>query len=229
MHLFWEGAPPQFVAARATVTVTAPPQTSDLYFFALQASFTDRGRHVGGGHIGLQWNSRHAGGRAVNWGGYSSADRGGAVLDGTESQLPSLPADPNTRDYDWQPGLSYRLEIEPAPEAGWWRGSVTDLASGTRTVVRDLHGGGQRLTSPVVWAEVFAACDAPSVTVHWRDLEVAAAPGTWTPVSTVTANYQDYTAGGCTNTNSAAQRDGWSQTTAVARTTVQRSRLPLHE
>lgn len=227
MHLMWEGAPARFVAARATVTVPVAPATQDLYFFALQVSFVAGGRPVGGGHVGLQWNQRHTNGRAVNWGGYASQERGGAVLAGTESQLPSLPDDPNTRDYDWQPGRSYRLEVEPAPERGWWRGSVTDLAAGERTVIRDLGGGGDQLTSAMVWAEVFAPCDASSVTVRWRDLEIATEPGRWHSVRAVAVNYQDYTAGGCTNTNATTDGVGWSQTTAVARTTPQGTRLPV--
>ncbi|HKX72170.1 MAG TPA: hypothetical protein VJM75_13115 [Acidimicrobiales bacterium] len=44
---------------------------SDLYFWALQASFIDSAeRHCGGGHVGLQWRRHHPGSRAVNWGGY---------------------------------------------------------------------------------------------------------------------------------------------------------------
>ncbi|NND03470.1 MAG: hypothetical protein HKN91_11845 [Acidimicrobiia bacterium] len=210
---------------RATLEVVEPPRTNDLYFFALQASFVDQGAHVGGAHIGLQWNRRHPGYGAVNWGGYHSQSRGGAILDGTESPLPSQPNDPNTRDYPWQPNRAYRFEIAPGSSHGWWRGTITDLDSNEISIVRELHGGGSGLAAPVVWCEVFAPCDAPSVTVEWSDLAFLSTDDTWMPVESVSTNYQDFAAGGCTNSNSTWEPGRWMQTTATERTTPTRTIL----
>lgn len=224
LHLFWEEVPSRMTAVQATVRVVTPPATNDLYFFALQTSFTAAGGPSGGGHIGLQWNRRHPNTTAVNWGGYAAAEQGGNVLDGTESPLPSLPNDPNTRDYPWQSGVGYQLTIEPGREPGWWRGSIENGASGERVTIRELHGGGDALASPVVWAEVFAPCDASSVTVEWTELRYQVG-GSWRTIDMVSTNYQEYAAGGCTNTNSSATARGWAQTTNTARTTPNRGRL----
>ncbi len=97
---------------------------------------------------------------------------------------------------------------------------MTDLSEGSRVVVRDLNGGGSELERPMVWAEVFAPCEAPSVTVRWTDLEVAPAPGQWRRIGVVRTSYQDYTAGGCTNTNSAALGAGLIQTSNAVRSTA---------
>src|SRR5690349_18447275 len=102
MHLWWDmdvGGP--VVAASVTLTVVDPPRWTDLCFWALQASFADRGGGRGGAHLGLQWYARHPGSTAVNFGGY--ANRGGE-LRGSQSMLPSATGNPNTRDYSWVPG-----------------------------------------------------------------------------------------------------------------------------
>lgn len=216
-HLYWQGAPRVVAAVRVTVEVVAPPATTDLYFFALQASFLDRGQEVGGGHVGIQWNRRHPGNTAVNWGGYRAQRLGGDELPGTESTLPSQPNDPNTRDYPWEAGRRYRLTIDAGADVGWWRGSIEDVASGAVAVIRELEGGGDGLGTPLVWTEVFAACDAPPVTIRWSELEFATVAGEWHRVTAVDTNYQDYNAGGCSNTDSASSGGGFTQTTNVAR------------
>ncbi len=227
MHLIWQVPVPAATAVRATLEVREPPQTADLYFFALQATFTEAGTDYGGGHVGLQWNRRHPGSTAANWGGYRSQQLGGSVLAGTDSILPSRPNDPNTRDYPWEPRRSYRLAIEPGSRPGWWRGSVTDLDRGETTVIRELDGGGTHLTAPLVWSEVFAPCDGPTVRVHWRDLQVAAQPERWVPVRAVRVNYQAYEAGGCTNTNAATTGSQFVQVTSMERSTANGQILSL--
>ncbi len=153
----------------------------------------------------------------MNWGGYQAQSRGGAVLEGSASSLPSQPNDPNTRDYRWAPGRPYRLTISPGALPGWWRGTVEDLERGEQTVIRELDGGGDRLTSPMVWIESFAPCDAASVTALWRDLHLASPAGDWEEVTAVSVNYQAYAAGGCTNTNATSGSDHFAQTTNTAR------------
>jgi len=208
MHLHWDPSPPPSLEIAATLEIVEPPVVSHLYFWALQASFvTVDGRRVGGAHLGLQWYDRHPGSTAVNWGGYRD---GAGELDGEESSLPSSTGNPNTRDFAWRPRVPYRLRISGDGD-GWWTGSVTDLTTGVETVVRRLHGGGSALTAPVVWSEVFARCDDPTVAVRWSDL----APAT----TSMRPTYQSHVDGGCANTRSERDGDGWIQRTNVARQT----------
>lgn len=220
MHLIWNEPNRRLSGVRVGLRVVEPPRTSDLYFFALQASFHEGGVETGGAHLGLQWNRRHPGSTAVNWGGYAAARRGGAILEGTESQLPSQPNDPNTRDYSWRPSEMYSLEIGPGSAPGWWRGTISNSRD-EETTVRELHGGGSELAAPMVWAEVFAPCDAPSVRIEWTDLEVAVAGAGWVRPQSVTVNYQDYGAGGCTNTTSLIAGGALVQITSTNRSTPQ--------
>lgn len=227
LHLIWQVPEESFTAVRATLEVAEPPRTSDLYFFALQATFRGGGLDRGGGHIGLQWNRRHPGSTAANWGGYRSQQLGGSVLAGTESDLPSRPNDPNTRDYPWQPHRRYRLSIDPGAVPGWWRGAIEDLATGELSVIRELDGGGSHLTVPLVWSEVFAPCDGPAVTVRWSDLQVANGTGPWQTITAVIANYQAWDAGGCTNTDNRADDGAFEQVTNTIRMTPDRALLHL--
>ena len=194
-HLTWLLGPgDELVQVSAVLEVVVPPAVDSLYFWALQASFRDRSADRGGAHLGLQWNARHPGGRAANWGGYAP---GGGLLAGSASPLPSTPDDPNTRDYPWEPGRPYRLRISPSPDlAGHWQGEVTDLVAGEATVVRHLAAGGDRLSSPMVWSEVFARCDDPSVTVRWSDFEGVTAAGDRVTPRGLSVNYQARAAGG---------------------------------
>jgi hypothetical protein len=219
LHLIWETKHQTHAAVRATLEIVEPPISPDLYFFALQATFTDSGKDRGGAHVGLQWNLRHPGSTAVNWGGYLSQHLGGSVLPGTDSELPSRPSDPNTRDYPWKPHRPYRLTIEPGYVPGWWLGTVTDLISGETTPVRELEGGGRRLRAPMVWTEAFAPCEGPPVEVRWSNLETAREPGQWERVDTVRTNYQAYSAGGCTNTDLGVVGAQFFQRTATERLT----------
>ncbi|MDP9387511.1 MAG: hypothetical protein M3Q48_06170 [Actinomycetota bacterium] len=219
-HLAWAldaGAP--LVEASAVLEVLVAPAVPRLYFWALQVSFRDDAGERGGAHLGLQWNAGHRGGTAVNWGGYDGAGR---VLEGSASELPSTPHDPNTRDYAWAPGVAYRLRVSPSPGLrGWWQGEVTDLASGRTEVVRHLHGGGDRLASPMVWSEVFARCDHPSVAVRWSGLEARTASGERVRARAVRVNYQARATGGCDNTD--VEVDGAG---VVQRTNAERRTLP---
>ena len=223
-HLWWAPDPPPLRSAHAVLEVRAAPRVERLYFWALQVTFADGPSLRGGAHTGLQWNPRYPGSTAVNWGGYGA---GGGLLDGTESPLPAATGDRNTRDYRWEPGIPYRLEVSPAGRAGWWRATVTDLASGRATVIRDLAGTGGSLVAPVVWSEVFARCDDPPVEVRWSDLGGTALDGSsWRPAA-VRVSYQAVGAGGCSNTDVAGDGDGLLQRTSVERTVPDGSFLPL--
>ena len=213
-HLVWE-VPPGVEAVEAAVTLVVPevPPVPRLYFWALQVSFGDGS----GAHLGLQWcadpdrRRRH-----VNWGGYGPD---GEVLDGTDSVLPSSFDDPNTRDFDWETRTPHRLRIGRGPEgwAGWVDG----------TLVRALRAPGSTLHSPVMWSEVFADCDDPTVEVRWSEPSLTTASGMRIAVRSATARYQTGNDGGCDNTSSVVEGDAFVQRTAVPRRTPPGTRLSL--
>lgn len=225
MHLRWAPGPDGWehdgggiVEVAATLVVIDPPTVPDLYFWALQASFADAsGRVHGGAHLGLQWYPPHPGSTAVNWGGYRD---GGGELDGTSSALPSATGNPNTRDFPWRARTPYRLVIRRVGAGGAWSGRVADVVAGVETEVRQLACPGDRLVVPMVWSEVFAACDAPSSAVRWSDCSAVHADGTVRAVSRVRTSYQTVTDGGCADTDASTAIDGgFVQRTATPRRT----------
>ena len=211
-HLAWL-LPVEEDLVEASVTLSIPdfPCVARLYFWALQVSFTGGA----GAHLGLQWGAdsprrlRH-----VNWGGYGAS---GAELLGAASELPSSFDNPNTRDFDWEPGQLYRLRISRAAEG--WAGWVDD------TMVRCLDAPGETVQSPMVWSEVFADCDHPAVSVHWSDFEVLTGSGQRVPVNSALVAYQRRQEGGCDNTSSETDGNAFVQTTNIARTTPKGTRL----
>jgi len=219
-HLHWLDLPPALEAS-VELEVIAPPSIASLYFWALQVSFAPSG---GGAHLGLQWNPRHPGSTAVNWGGY---ERGGSILQGTVSTLASPVDDPNTRTWPWLPQRRYRLRVHGGSDDGWWAGEVTDLATGGATRVRQLAGGGDRLDSVMVWSEVFADCGGPTVAVRWSRPSALLANGRRLSPSGYRVAYQPYERGGCSNTNSEATADGVIQRTATERTTPLGTTIPV--
>ena len=231
-HLRWDLAG-RFRSAAVTLEVLRPPEVADLHFWALQADFGDRsGGHRGGAHLGLQWHSGHPGSTAVNWGGY---DADGRELRGSDSTLPSRTGNVNTRDLAWEPGVAYRLAVGPAPASpGWWSGSVTPLGPDRRTPtgpaveVRRLHvPGSDELTGFVMWSEVFAPCDAPSVVVRWSDPEAVSIDDRTHRPGTCTTSYQRHEDGGCANTESTPDEVGILQVTRSDRTVGHGVRLAV--
>ncbi len=221
-HLGWTLPPGagHLVAAAATLVVATPPAVDHLYFWALQLAFPG----AGAAHLGLQWNHRHPGFGAVNWGGYATD---GSLLTGSASPLRSTPDDPNTRDYPWLPGRPYRLVVRRAAE-GSWRGEVADLAAGDTVTVRELTAAAAYLGDPMVWSEVFARCDDPSVTVRWSDFEVVTDRGDRITPTALSVNYQSHADGGCANTTAVVDgRGGVLQMTNTDRVTSQGAALLL--
>jgi hypothetical protein len=207
-HLWWEGLPrdAQFVEAAVTLEVTQAPAAAILYFWALQASFSDAsGRQLGAAHTGLQWNPRHPGSTAVNWGGYASPPAS-AVFEGSDPSLPGFDDDPNTRDYRWAAGEAHRFTI--ARSARGWTASVS--ARGETVVLRELYAEGDRLASLVVWSELFCPCEVPSAEVRWSDFAARTASGElWRPAG-VRCTFPD-PGTACLNTDSVADGDGVRQ------------------
>ena len=212
LHLLWEvPTGEELVEASVSLVVPTLPSVPRLYFWALQVSFPQGA----GAHLGLQWGAdaprrlRH-----VNWGGYGGS---GAELSGGVSNLPSSFSNPNTRDFDWEPGRSYRLRVSRADDG--WAGSVDDL------VVRYLSAPGDTLDTPMVWSEVFADCDDPALSVRWSDLELVTRSGRHLRVDSVVTSYQSRHDGGCDNTTSEVDGTAFVQTTNAARRTPAGTRL----
>jgi len=239
-HLKWQmptnlGPRPKLAEVSAVLEVIVPPRRQALYFWALQVDLVDAMGTWGVGHTGLQWNPDYPGGTAVNWGGYASAEQGGVVLPGTRSLLPGPSDDPNTLSYFWQPEQPYRIRVFRSPDdAQGWRVEVTDLLAGAASVVRDLHPtpgmhtAGPYLSDPIVWSEVFADCDAPSVTVRWSDLRAVDESGTVVRPEAVLVSYQSPAQGGCTNTTvSVDEAGGIYQVTNAPRLVGHGTRLEL--
>jgi hypothetical protein len=239
-HLDWQmprhsGRDERLAEVSAVLEIVVPPEVPALYFWALQVDFVDDRGIWGGAHTGLQWNRRYPDGTAVNWGGYASRELGGGVLTGTTSALSGFADDPNTLAYPWQPGLPYRLRVYRSPGApGAWRAEVTDLRSGLSSVIRDLlpaprrGTGSSYLARPIVWSEVFADCDAPSVTVRWSNLQALDEKGTVIRPEGVRVNYQAVQEGGCSNTSIGVdQAGGVLQVTNVPRIVEQGTILAM--
>ncbi len=228
-HLFWDAPSSPFVRVEATLEVLHLPAVDRLHFWALQASFADRRGHGGAGHVGLQWCTNPTG-PAVNWGGY---DDHGQELAGSASALPSAWHNVNTRDYPWSAGRAYRLGIEwgglldDGSGRSRWLGTVDDLANGSRVQIRELFARGERLHTPMVWSEVFAACDDPGSAVRWSHLAVIDNTGRRFTVESATVNYQSRVDGGCVTTDVHADDHGIVQSTGMTRRTPQGTRIRL--
>ncbi len=206
-------------------TVVESPRVPALYFWALQASFGSNGKTVGAAHMGLQHHPRHPDAGAVNWGGYR---HGGGELEGSTSTLPSALNNLNSRDFSWRPGAPYRYHIGPSPERGW-RASITDLERDETTVIRDLWAPNptDELSEIVVWSEVFADCDAPSVRVQWSQPTAITREGRHvSPVAMITS-FQRHEDGGCSNTTAAVVDGAIAQITNTDRTIAPGTRIPL--
>jgi hypothetical protein len=246
-HLIWEmprtPAAARLVEVSVVFEVLVAPRVPSLYFWALQVDFEEDGLIWGGGHTGLQWNQRFPDHAAVNWGGYAAQELGGAVLAGTEPILRTFPGDPNTAAFRWMAGRPYRLRVYRSPDlVGAWRAEIADLTTGHTTVIRDLMRPGRAaaavgragagphrgyLRRPLVWSEVFADCDAASVTVRWSDLAAINEEGLTVRPEAVQVNYQAHHDGGCSNTTVRQDGTGLLQITNTAREILQGTRLTL--
>ncbi len=218
-HLWWDiPFGDRLNGVSVTLEIDRRPDLDRLVFFAIQVAFIKPGG--GGAHLGLQHHPGYPERSAVNWGGY---DPHGGLLEGSRSSLPSSQDDPNTRDFLWEAGVPYRLEITRVEERSdgffTWRGSVTDTTTGRVTHIRDLYSAGAHLRGPVMWIESFAPCDAPRCQVRWSDAEVTMDNGSIRAVTAMRVDYQPHAAGGCTNTNAVIDNGCFVQRTGQLRTT----------
>ncbi|MGZ8755783.1 MAG: hypothetical protein ACXW15_11410 [Acidimicrobiia bacterium] len=220
-HVVWNVPSEPLAEVSATFQLLAAPAVPRLYFWALQVSFLEGSIPRGGAHLGLQWHPSYPAHRAVNWGGYGEVGE----LEGSVSSLPSTLGNVNTRDFLWATGVAYRFTIS-SPEDGRWRGTITNLATGEATVVRDLYSKSTHLVAPMVWTEAFCRCDDPSVVARWSEFR-ATADGTDLPIESIRVNYQSLTQGGCTNTTVRPDGDGFLQITATEREIPQGDVIPL--
>ena len=224
MHVQWLGVPSDAVAVEVDLTITTPPASQHLHFWALQASFMSGNETHGAGHLGLQWIDGYPGNTAVNWGGYHHG--GGGELDGSPSMLPSSRGNVNTRDYAWREGRAYRLRITRGSDG--WIGEVTDSETGIAIIVRELYCPGERLGNIVMWSEVFAPCEGPSSSIEWSEPRVETSEGIH-EITEVKLSYQSVADGGCSNTASSplVARRGIEQRTATPRGFPHGAILPL--
>jgi len=79
----------------------------------------------------------------------------------------------------------------------------------------------------MVWSEVFADCDAPSVAVRWSDLSATSDDGEVVRPQSVTVNYQAHQGGGCANTSVRRDGSGLVQVTNTSREVQQGARLDV--
>jgi hypothetical protein len=224
-HLFWmTQSNESIVEIRATLEIVKPPKVAELYFWALQASFTDGSTNFGGAHLGLQHHRSYPDSGAANWGGYHDASRGGQVLDGSPLTVPSALNNANTGNFAWRPQTPYVLRIRqnvpnPDPEnQQGWLGSITG-PDGVENVLRELYCAGSAIRSPLVWTESFAPCDAPRATVRWSNLTMVTRSGAALPIRAVRTNFQSVADGGCSTSDSTVDGASVLQSTGVSRTT----------
>ena len=167
-HLWWQGVPTEEPVTSCSVVleVLVPPAVPRCTSGPCRRrSSTASGRSYGAAHTGSQWNPRHPGSRAVNWGGYAQAADVGSVLEGSDSPSDGIPGDRNTRNYAWLAGVPYRFTIHPG--IAGWAATVTDLATGSDVTIRELYAGGDRLGGFVMWSELFCRGADPSTAVRW--------------------------------------------------------------
>lgn len=78
----------------------------------------------------------------------------------------------------------------------------------------------------VVWSEVFAACDDPSVVVRWSRPSILAPDGRRIRPTGYEVSYQRFEEGGCTNSNVVVTADAIEQHTGAVRTVAHGSSVP---
>ena len=206
-----------------TFELLEEPAQHRLYFWALQAGFADAAGAHGGAHFGFQWHPQYPAMRAVCWGGYANV---GGELDGGPTTFPSIDGNTNVCAYPWTTGQRWTWRIRRIGDGGVWRAELDDPNTGQTVPIRDLWCRGDQLVDPMVWSEVFAHCDDPSVPIRWSNFGARTAVESIAPLS-VSVNYQSYTDGGCTNTNVFADDVGVVQVTNAERVTPQGATITL--
>jgi len=223
-HLFWQlPAHEPLCEVSTTFELLEEPAQHRLYFWALQAGFADAAGAHGGAHFGFQWHPQYPAMRAVCWGGYANV---GGELDGGPTTFPSIDGNTNVCAYPWTTGQRWTWRIRRIGDGGVWRAELDDPNTGQTVPIRDLWCRGDQLVDPMVWSEVFAHCDDPSVPIRWSNFGARTAVESIAPLS-VSVNYQSYTDGGCTNTNVFADDVGVVQVTNAERGTPQGATISL--
>jgi hypothetical protein len=225
-HLFWDLPTDDdpIVEVSASFELLDQPRVQRLYFWALQVNFGDRAQSYGGGHFGFQWHPSYPDSRAVCWGGYANV---GGELSGGPTSFPSIDGNPNVCGYEWTVGVPWTWRIRRIGDGDVWRAEFDDPSTGVTVAIRDLNCRGDRLSAPMVWSEVFAHCDDPSVRVRWSNFAVRTAGGLERAATGATVNYQSYEDGGCSNTDVVADGTAVVQVTNTERHTPQGATVRL--
>jgi hypothetical protein len=95
---------------------------------------------------------------------------------------------------------------------------MDDPDSGATIRLRELDAPGDRLASPVVWAEVFCSCDDARTVVRWSDFELRTPSGAAVTPGSVRLNFPPHEQGDCENTDIVADGAGVLLITKTRRT-----------
>jgi hypothetical protein len=208
----------RLVEVSVTLEVTRRPEIDRLVSFAIQGALVKPGG--GSCHLGLQHNPRFPDRSAVNWNGYTAS---GDLLDSTTPGLPSVTDDIATRDFPWRQGVPYQFTIERGEERSDgmfpWAGSITNLETGERELIRELVSGSPHMRAPVMYVESHAPCDGPGFEARWTNAIAVSLEGRVRSVRSMRVDYQPHAAGGCTNTNSFVEEASFVQRAGQMRTT----------
>ena len=155
-------------------------RTGPLYYWALQTDFSAmayppsfayptlpskpadfcKNTTTAWGHVGFQYTKTR---KMANWGGGGD---GSGVADyscgGTD-----------VTDVTWQTGKWYEYKVKRGANQGpklWkWKGTITDVQSGTVVYDYDIFGG-EHITYGVVWTELIGVkCDDPEIRTEWKE------------------------------------------------------------
>lgn len=208
----------RLIEVTVTLEVVRRPEIDRLVTFAIQGALV---KPDGGScHLGLQHHPRFPDRSSVNWAGYAA---NGDPLDSTIPGLPSATDDLAIRDFPWRQGVPYQLTIERGDERVDgrfpWTGSITDVVTGQREVIRELISGSPHMRAPVMYVESYAPCDGPGFEARWSNAIAVSIGGGVRSVRSMRVDYQPHAAGGCTNTNSSVDGSSFVQRAGQMRAT----------
>ncbi|MFV1971993.1 MAG: hypothetical protein ACC683_13450 [Acidimicrobiia bacterium] len=208
----------RLVEVSVTLEVARRPEIDRLVSFAIQGALVKPGG--GSCHLGLQHHPRFPDRSAVNWDGYTAK---GQPLDSTIPTLPSATDDVATRNFPWQQGVPYQFTIERGEEHSDgmfpWAGSITNLQTGKRELIRELTSPSPHVRAPVLYVESHAPCDGPGFEARWSNATAVSIGGGVRAVRSMRVDYQPHAAGGCTNTNSSVEGTRFVQRAGQMRAT----------
>lgn len=200
-NLYWNSLPvTNFDEISAMFRVIDKPR-ADLVFWAVQINFRQvDGTSRGGAHFGLQTSQglSNATKTAINWGGYDDVlpklgDNSSPTFRGSRPTIPNAGSDSASPLFAWHPDVDYLFRVFRSPKQNWtdaeltdetgnvggdqqpgevaWRCTITDVATGVETWIRDILVPNCHTTAgmmnPIMWDEDFNNTTPPTATVAW--------------------------------------------------------------